>query len=299
MTRSTLAPAIDAPPRFLDSPRAGRVAYYADDSTPGRPLVLVHSLNAAPSAFEMKPLFESYRAHRPVYAIDLPGFGLSERGDRRYDPDLESAAIEDFMKDVLEEKADVVALSLGAELAARAASRVPERFSSLVLISPTGFGLGSVPGEETSARVRRALVLPGLGDLLFALLTSRPSLRFFLDRSFHGSAPAEMIEYAHATAHQPGAKYAAFCFLSGQIFTRDAWERLHAPLDLPALVLHDRDPNVSFERLPDWLEGHPERVARRIAPTCGLPHWEQPEQTRAALDAFWAERERADSSARS
>lgn len=269
------------------SSRAGRLAYYRDDSGPGRPLVLIHSLNAAPSTFEMKPLFEHYRGRRPVFALDLPGFGQSERGERAYSPELYTAAIEDFMQAAVPDAADFVALSLGAELVARLARERPELVHSLTMISPTGFSHAALPGERTSRRVRRILVLPGLGELLFALVTSRPSLRFFLDRSLEGPVPEAMIEYAHASAHRPGAKYAPFSFLSGQIFTRHAFDRLYVGLDLPALVLYDQDPNVSFERLPEWLEGGAQRRAVRIAPTRGLPHWDQPEATFAALDGFW------------
>ena len=56
-----LAPAIDAPVEALESARAGRVCYYVSRSRQGRPLVLLHSINAAPSAMEMKPLFDHYR----------------------------------------------------------------------------------------------------------------------------------------------------------------------------------------------------------------------------------------------
>lgn len=51
----------------------------------GAPVVLVHSVNAAASSFEMRPLFEGLRGERPVLAFDLPGFGRSQRGPRRYD----------------------------------------------------------------------------------------------------------------------------------------------------------------------------------------------------------------------
>ncbi len=279
--------AVEAPLLELQSQRAGRLAYYRDESGSGRPLVLIHSLNAAPSVFEMKPLFEHYRGRRPVFALDLPGFGHSERGERAYSPELYAGAIEDLMQDAVTGAADFVALSLGAELIARIALERPEFVHSLVMISPTGFSHAALPGERTSRRVRRVLVLPGLGELLFALVTSRPSLRFFLDRSFEGSVPEAMIEYAHASAHQPGAKYAPFSFLSGQIFTRHAFDRLYTELQHPTLVLYDQDPNVSFERLPEWLEGGAQRRALRIAPTRGLPHWDQPEATFAALDGFW------------
>ena len=62
--------------------------YYADTRVSGKPLLLLHSMNAAPSSMEMKPLFEHYRQQRPVYAPDLPGFGQSERADRSYSPEF-------------------------------------------------------------------------------------------------------------------------------------------------------------------------------------------------------------------
>jgi pimeloyl-ACP methyl ester carboxylesterase len=61
------------------SPGAGRLSYYV--SGHGPPLLLVHSINAAGSAYEVKPLYEHYARSRTVYALDLPGFGFSDRSD--------------------------------------------------------------------------------------------------------------------------------------------------------------------------------------------------------------------------
>ena len=61
----------------------GLICYVAGS---GPPLVLVHSVNAAASAAEVRPVFEHCRATHTVFAIDLPGFGFSERADRRDDP---------------------------------------------------------------------------------------------------------------------------------------------------------------------------------------------------------------------
>lgn len=283
-----LPEAVDAPRRALTSQRAGRVSYYADETASGRPLVLVHSVNAAPSAFEMRPLFEHFRTSRPVYALDLPGFGFSERSDRRYSPELFTAAVCDLLTQVVPEPADLVAFSLGAEFAARTAIQLPERVTSLVLISPTGFGRRSLPSAAAGRRAHKALTVPLLSQGLYDLLTTRVSIRYFLGQAFVGKTPPELIDYAYATSHQPGARHAPLYFLSLQLFTPRAFEELYAKLDQPALALYDQDPNITFERLPELVAARDNWQAERIAPTRGLPHWERPAETIAAIEAFWS-----------
>jgi pimeloyl-ACP methyl ester carboxylesterase len=286
--RVSLPEAISAPRRVLESRRAGRLSYYADTQVPGRPLVLVHSINAAPSAFEMKPLFEHFRSQRPVFAPDLPGFGFSDRSDRRYSPQLFADALMDFLAEVVREPADLVAFSLGSEFAARAALAVPTAITSLVVLSPTGFSKRSLPSGDLSLRVHKALSLPVLSQGLFNLLTSRPSIRYFLGQAFVGQMPLEMVEYAYATSHQPGARYAPLYFLSGQLFTPNATKELYAKLQLPTLALYDRDPNVSFDLLPELVAEHANWRAERITPTCGIPHWEKTAETASAIERFWS-----------
>ncbi len=62
---------------------------------------------------------------------------------------------------------------------------------------------------------------------------------------------------------------------------------------MPALILYDRDPNIGFDRLPELLDSAPRWRAERIPGTLGLPHYDQPEATFAALVRFWEEVEGA------
>jgi pimeloyl-ACP methyl ester carboxylesterase len=249
--------------------------------------VLLHSVNAAPSVFEMKPLFEHYRAERRVFAPDLPGFGFSDRSDRPYSPALYAEAITSFLTDVVKEPADVVAFSLSAEFAARACLQAPDRFTSLALLSPTGFSDRRLPSGGLGKALHRVFTLPGLGQGLYSLLTKRAGIRYFMRQSYVGEPPAELIDYAYATSHQPGAMHAPYRFLSGQLFTRNAVESLYAKLQLPVLVIYDRDANVTFDLLPDFVQSRANWLTTRVEPTLGLPQWERPTRTIAALDDFW------------
>lgn len=283
----SLRPALGGERRFLTLPNYGRVAYYADLRGTGRPLILTHSVNAAASAYEMKPIWDAYAGTRPVYALEWPGFGSSDRPDIRYTRDLMTAALVALVTQV-NQPADVVSLSLGSEFAARAALQTP-LITSLALLSPSG--LGQPRGGSQNATVddggeRLYRTLNAVGTPLYALLRTRPSIEYFLSRSFRGPVDPGLVQYSLETTAQPGAKYAPLYFVSGQLFTPDAYAELYSKLSVPTLVLYDQDAFVGFDRLPLFTQ-RPRVQAVRIEQTDGLPQFEKMPQVKAALDAFW------------
>ncbi|MFC4453336.1 alpha/beta hydrolase [Deinococcus sonorensis] len=274
----------------FELPGFGGVGYYQDTRASGRPLLLLHSVNAAASAYEMRPIFLAYRGSRPVYALEWPGFGSSARPDVRYTPELMTRALQQML-DVIGQDVDVVALSLGSEFAARAALADP-RIHTLALISPTGMGRAEGGSQQAAGsaqpdRLYRNLSNPLWAGALYSLIASGPSIRYFLSGSFEGQPDQGLVDYSYVSAHQPGARYAPLYFIGGLLFTPNAYDQLYAPLKQPVLVLYDRDRFVNFDRLQEYAQ-HPNVSAVRIAPTKGLPQFEQPEQVRAALDAFWS-----------
>ncbi|MEA3640473.1 MAG: alpha/beta hydrolase [Lamprobacter sp.] len=284
-----LPEALDARREQIHTAQAGRIAYYQDLRGEGRPLVLVHSINAAPSSYEVKPIFEHYASTRPVYSIDLPGFGHSERSDRAYSPELYANAIRVLLEEVVQAPADLLALSLSAEFAARAALGSPASVASLVLISPTGFSARGMPPLVVGQGLHGLLGVRLWSQRLYDLVASKRSIRHYLGKSFGGEPPQELIDYAYATSHQPGARYAPLVFLSTQLFTRDPINKLYSRLTkLPVLAIADRDPYVTFEQLESLVFRQPNWQFERLGPHLGLPQWEQPATLFAALDHFWA-----------
>ncbi|MEM7801575.1 MAG: alpha/beta fold hydrolase [Chloroflexota bacterium] len=276
--------AIDADRKILSTDQSGMLSYYVDTSGSGTPIVLIHSVNAAAGSHEMRPLFEAYRGKRPVYALDLPGFGYSERTDRDYSVALYDNAISDFLDEVVEEPADLIALSLGCEFAARTTYTGPERVNSLTLISPTGFG--ERPIEIGGDGFYNFVKVPLWSQPLFDLLTIKPSIQYYLGLNFVGTPPDDFIDYAYRAAHQPGARFAPLAFLSGRLFSRDIRTEVYEQLPVPTLVVFDKDPNINFGMLDSAAETNPNIKTLRIAPSLGLPHWELPTETNAAISEF-------------
>jgi pimeloyl-ACP methyl ester carboxylesterase len=225
---------------------AGRLALYEAGS--GSPVLLIHSINAAASAYEVRPLFERVSATHRVFAIDLPGYGRSQRGERHYDIALFTAAIDDALDAIGEAcgdaPVDLLAVSLSGEFAARAAVRRPHRIRTLTLVTPTGLdrrstALDGAPGQSREVPgVHRVLTWPFWSQALFDLLSSRASVRYFLKRTWGSpDIDAGLADYCVASARQPGARFAPLSFLCFRLFAADV-RQLYAQLRMPVWVPH-------------------------------------------------------------
>ncbi len=286
-----LPKAIDASRCENDFAAFGRMSHYEQPAPAGNPLVLLHSINAAASAYEMKPLFEHYRGRRSVFAPDLPGFGFSARPNVRYSPELYADAIAQWMEKQVYRgvAADVVALSLTGEFAARAALRRPELFRSLVLISPTGFDKDPGAGNRrTIERVRKTLSVPLWSQAFFDALVTKPSIRHYLKKAFAGPVDEGLAAYCYDTSHQPGARYAPLYFISGNLFSPAIVNEVYGRLSVPTLVIYDHDEYTGFGLLPEFVATRANWRTARIPKTGSMPHFEALAATAKELDAFWA-----------
>jgi pimeloyl-ACP methyl ester carboxylesterase len=205
------------------------------------PMLLVHSVNAAASAAEVRPLYDHYRATRAVYALDLPGYGLSARDNIAYTPRLMTDAVRAAVAMVRaghgDAPVDALAVSLGSEFLARAAMESPAAFRTLALVSPTGFS-GSTRRDGPAGGTR---AVPGLhaalsgpwAEALFRGLTRPGVIRYFLERSWGSKQiDEELWRYDVLTTRVPGARFAPLHFLSGGLFSADIGS-LYAALRLP------------------------------------------------------------------
>jgi len=294
-TPPALPPAVSGERVEFASP-AGRLSAYVAGRGPA--LLLVHSVNAAASAAEVRPLYEHFAATRTVLAIDLPGYGFSDRSDRAYTPRLMTDALHALAAQARarcgDAPVDALAVSLSCEFLARAAAQAPATFGRLALVSPTGFnGLAPRRGRPGATRempwLGRLLRGPGWGGALFRGLTRPAVVRYFLRRTFGARAIDEALwRYAVLTARQPGAEHAPLAFLSGALFSadiQDVYERLVQPVWMSHGVRGDftdyRDKTLVQGR-PNWRFS--------VFATGALPYFEQPQAFLAALEAFLADR---------
>ncbi|HEX6099427.1 MAG TPA: alpha/beta fold hydrolase [Thermoanaerobaculia bacterium] len=111
--------------------------HYFDSGGDGPPLVMVHGV--ASRAADAAPLYRALsRTHR-VYALDLLGYGDSDRPrDSDYSVRTQAAVVRGFMDALGIAQADLIGVSMGGWVALMVAAEEPRRVRSLVLVSSAG-----------------------------------------------------------------------------------------------------------------------------------------------------------------
>ncbi|SHG52427.1 alpha/beta fold hydrolase [Halobaculum gomorrense] len=212
-----------------------------DDET----VVLLHGINAAGSAGEWREVFADLADEYHVVAPDLPGFGRSDRPPLRYS----AALYEDFVRDFLTgyDGQRVVASSLTAAYVVGVADGLD--LADLTLVCPTAVA-GPDPPKPA---VRELIRAPIVGDAVFGLLASKPSIAYF--NADHGywdpeKAGDDWPDYEWRTTHQENARFAPASFVSGFLNSDVDLANALAALDVPTTIVWGREAD-----LPPLAEG--------------------------------------------
>jgi len=138
----------------------------------GRPLVLVHGLGGR--AEEWAPLMAGLaRQHFRVYALDLLGYGRSDKPDVDYSIETEVRILEQFLDSQRLEQPDLGGWSMGGWIVLQFAAEHPGRVRRLMVFDSAG--MKYQPSVQISLlRPKTQAELAGLMNILFAHPPSLP-----------------------------------------------------------------------------------------------------------------------------
>jgi pimeloyl-ACP methyl ester carboxylesterase len=248
----------------------------------GPAVLMLHGLGGTKASF-----LPTVRALAPdgrrMIAADLPGFGDSDKPlAARYDPKFFSRAVIALIDELGLERTDIVGHSLGGRVTLEAVLHAPERFTRVVLMTPSLAWLRERPWAPFLKLVR-----PELGLL-------QPAPRQVVERVVKQLIPGGGSRYAEAGIDEFLRSYttargrAAFYAAARHIYLERPdrfWHRLRE-LKPPALfVWGSRDPLVpaGFER--HVREAVPQ--AEHVTLDCGhVPQVERPAELHRAIGRF-------------
>lgn len=265
---------------------------FATELGAGPTILLVHAIYAGSSSYEYRKLAPLLARRHRVVAFDFLGCGLSAMPDLDYSSELFVEQIVDALGLFGEPGMTVVASSLGAAFAIRAAQRAPDRVARLVTIGPTGLA-GVLDGTGVAQRriVGRVFRSPLLGEAAFNGLASRPSLRFFLRNQGYAdpaSITPDVVDNYYAVTHQPGARFVPAAFVGGALDCDVA-------RDLPfvegrVLVVWGDDAGTNpVKNAKDFVRLARDAELVTIPHAGSLVHEEFPETVDRAIERFVAE----------
>jgi len=252
----------------------------------GPAVLLVHGLGGFAESWRHNVPSLARRA--TVYAIDLPGFGLSSKPRRAYPLSFFVRATRAFTEVLGIERMAIVGHSLGGAVAAAYAIAYPAQVERLALIAAVVPGFG-----YQGALAYRILAMRGLGELV-AALAPRAIYVAALERCFARAAADEIAFLVdHAYGERTGlAGRSAFLnalrglredFVDGADGYRDAVRQL----DVPVLAIHGRqDPVARASHCANVVDAC-RRGAVRWLDACGhFPQIEHPQVVNDWLAEF-------------
>ena len=200
------------------------------------------------------------KKHR-VLALDLKGFGWTDRPAGDYSPHAEAQLVSALMEERGIASAAVVAHSWGSSVALDLALSEPEKVTRLVLYDAWVY-------EEQLPSFFHLSRASGVGEILFGLFyDQRPDER--LTQAFFEPAnvPEELIAGVERALDRPGTKAAALAAARGQRFSE--WQAEYSKITIPTLLLWGREDHVTTLAVGEQLSRQLPNARLVVYPRCG------------------------------
>lgn len=255
--------------------------YYHKEGT-GSPVILLHDLHPAASAIEFSAIEEKLAMNHTVYAIDLPGFGRSSKGNQPYTNFYFVEILKDFIETMHIGTVQIAASNQSSAVAVMAAAYKPELFSSMILINPPLLEDASEMPNLCS-RIRGKLFrLPLIGELLYHIVYSRSRIDLsFTEKYFYNPfhETSDLVDAFFESAHleHDQGKYLA----AGRVgnFINIPLENAIGKISVPAQLVIGAESENADTIIDEWTSINRKFEVAKIEQTKLLPHLEEPEKT--------------------
>ena len=264
-------------PARADFAQVDGVRLRVADRGQGPPVVLLHGFASALETWTdvMAALEPDHR----VIALDLMGFGWSDRPEADYSPSAQARLVLGLLDQLGIDRADFVGHSWGASVVLALALLAPERVARVALYDAWAYD-AQLPSFFRWAR------LPGLGEALFAVFYDQRADERIV-RGFHDPrrVTAGFVDDVERALERPGTTAAALAAVRGQRY--DEIEARYRDITHPALLLWGREDEVAPLHFGERLAAELPDARLVVYPRCGhFPMIEAAAASTADLAAF-------------
>lgn len=167
-------------------------------------ILLVHSLMNGGSLEEFNYLSKMLASSFEVYAIDMLGFGHSDKPNISYSSYLYVSLLKEFITNEMGGSASILASSMSADFALMLREMDESLVEELFLVNPKGIGFSKKYGSICTKMLKAFVSLPIIGTFFSNVISSKYFIkRMLLDKFYYNPTVVtkELVDSFYNNAH--------------------------------------------------------------------------------------------------
>lgn len=273
---------------YLYQWKFGKIHYTVSGTGPA--LLLVHSLNNGASSFEFNKIIKKLSKNHTIFAIDLIGYGNSEKPKITYTAYLYVQLLHDFIKDVIQQKTDIITSGKSNSYVTMLSMQYSININKLIFINPEDLKKLSLNPSTKDAVLKYIIESPLVGSMIYTILCSKAHLRylfkkhyFFNDKKISKKFINSFYESSHIGESNNKYVYSSNFFNYNNVNIISALEQLNNSI----YIIQGSERNDYYENvITDYKKANASIEGSIINKTKEFPHIEKPHAILEVLSVF-------------
>lgn len=254
---------------------------YFTKSGKGEPVLLIHDLYPASSAYEWSNTIGKLSQTNTVYTIDLLGCGRSDKPKITYTNYLYVQLVNDFIRDIIGRKTNVIATGDSISFVIMACCMEKDNFDNIIAVSPADlYKLSKTPGGKNNA-LKWLLETPLVGTTIYNTIMSKNQIIDDVCCKFYHRghmAPTKLIDTYYHAAHMGGNRGKYLLASIKSYYTNINIVHALKNINHNICLIGSKENEDMMDIMEDYTSFNPAIETAYISGTEYLPQLEQPDK---------------------